>query len=33
MIYRGHVTNGRITLNRAVPLPEPADVRVHVLNL
>ena len=31
MVFRGHVTNGRIVLEKSAPLPEGADVRVHVM--
>jgi hypothetical protein len=31
MVYRGHVTKGRILLEKGVPLPEGADVRVQVV--
>lgn len=31
MVYRGHVTNGRIVLEKSNLLPEGADVRVQVL--
>ena len=31
MTYRGHIKNGRVTLNEPVGLPEGAEVSVEIL--
>ena len=31
MTYRGHVKNGRITLDEPAPLPEGAEVNIEVM--
>jgi hypothetical protein len=31
MTYRGHIKNGQITLDKAIPMPEGAEVQVELI--